>query len=122
MGGVTVADFEGESQKTIVEALLDQWLSYYLTETDDPQWQLADYRIESVEIREIWQECAPLYGAEFIASVSYSVQPANDPPWHWAAGTGTLGEEHWILNKIYEVAVRQSNGFYEMTFLGVPVC
>jgi hypothetical protein len=120
-GGIPVEDFENASPEAVTEALMEQFLESYTLETIDSRARLADFRIEKVEIPDEWQ-CPSRYDADFIAQVTYSVQPVNELRYHWWAADGDFGEDNWILNKSLEVAIRQRGGFYEMTPLGVPVC
>lgn len=119
--GIPIEELEDASPEAITEALMEQYLKSYTLETVDSRNRLADFRIENVELPEMWQ-CPSRYDADFIAQVTYSVQLVNEPPYHWWASDGDVGEDNWMLNKTREVAIRQRDGFYEMTLLGVPVC
>lgn len=119
---VPIKDFNEDAPEAIVEALMKQWLNGYSSEATDPMARLANYRIEKIEIPEEWQDCASRYDADFIAHISYSVQPVNELPYHWWAEDGDFGEDNWMLNRTFEAAIRKKGIFYQMTLLGVLLC
>ena len=62
------------------------------------------------------------YEALFIASATYSVEPAGQPS-AWDAGSGESSADFkWVLNKSEDMAVIQNGNAYTWKSLGVPVC
>ena len=120
-GIIPVEDLENTTSEVIAEALVREWLDFYVTETDDPEMLLIDYRIEAVNIPGEWQECISIYDADFIAQIYYSVKPAGEPPHGWMIN-GDFGEDNWMLNKELKIAVRKSDSIYQMLILGIPIC
>ncbi len=110
------------SKEQIAEYLLALWLEQFKSDSVDLRVRLIDYKLGTAEIRPEYQRCAKEHEALFIASVTYSVEPAGQPS-TWDAGSGESSEDFkWVLNKSVDMAVIQNGNTYTWKSLGFPVC
>ncbi len=119
---ISAETIEEVTPEDIAKALFSERLDFYITDTDDPDRRLAEYRVEKVEIPDQWQHCNSVLQTDYIASIVYSVKPVAYTPHRWVAGSGTYETDNWVINKIINVGIRKEGNSYQMQILGVPPC
>ncbi len=118
---VSAAGLTDPSPQAVARALFEQYLTGFQEAPVDPLMKLSSFRIDEVDIPAKWQVCAALNRAEFVAAVTYSVEPENWQLEKWAEdGYSTF--DHWVRRKSAAVAVYRSGQDYTMQIVDNPVC
>jgi hypothetical protein len=118
---VNTEELQAASDSAIAQALFEQYLAPFQEDSLDALIRLSDYRIDEVEIPSRWQPCAELNKGDFIATITYSVQPALWPPERWTED-GYQTFDRWITRKKASIAVFPSGENFTMKILEEPVC
>jgi len=116
----TITD-DSLTKEQIAEQLITRWLEQFKNETVNSDQRLIEFQKISAEIGPDLQKCAKDYGAEYIATMTYSVQPLGTPS-DWYAGSGNVSDDFkWIIRQDY-IAVIKNGDSYSWKPLGIPVC
>jgi len=117
-----IKSLEHLSQEEIAARLFTLWLDHFQSEAVDYRIRLQDFKIQEVILIPEFQSCAKDIGTEFIPTVRYSVLPFHIPAPDWDAGSGTSGEDHWIVDKLAEMGIFKTGDAYTFRRLGEPPC
>ena len=109
------------SQEQIAERLITIWLEQFTNENVGSSQRLVGFEIIETEINPDVQKCAKDYGAEYIATVTFSVQPVGTPS-DWYAGGGTVSDDFKSITRQDEIAVLKNGELYTWKPLGIPIC
>lgn len=119
---VPIEKFIGDSQEEIAEKLIEHWLSYYESENVDKHIRLLDYRVHKVVLQKEYVECAKNLGVSSIATIDFSIQTLDYPVSEWFTPNGTPGDNQWINDKSWIIAVYITGSDYAFKVLGAPPC
>lgn len=116
----TITD-DSLTQEQIAEQLITRWLEQFKNETVNSDQRLIEFGKISAEIDPDLQKCAKDNGAEYIATMTYSVQPVGTPS-DWYTGSGNVSDDFkWIIRQD-DIAVIKNGDSYSWKPLGIPVC
>lgn len=118
---VNAANLQDATPQNIARALFEQYLKGFQENPLDSLMKLSAYQIDEVEIPVKWQACAKLNRADFIAAVTYSVEPENWQLGKWTED-GYLTFDHWVRRKSATMAVYREGQDYTMKILDEPIC
>ena len=117
-----INSLEGSSQEEIATQLFYGWLENFKSGAGDASIRLRDFTVQETTIPSEFQHCTKNSEIEFIASVTYSVEPMNPPSPDWDAGSGEPGSNNWINGKIAYIGIMKTKDAYSFRLLGVPPC
>ena len=107
----------------IANMIFDLWLEHFTDESVNEKMRLQNHEILEVMLPAKFQTCVnDSSGGLFIAEITFSVQPYSNSSPEWIAGTGTIGENNWIQNKLSYVLISKTDELYSMQLLGIPPC
>ena len=109
------------TQEQIAERLITIWLEQFINQDVGSSQRLFGFEIKKTEINPDVQKCAKDYGAEYIATVTFSVQPAGTPS-DWYAGGGTVSDDFKSIIRQDVIAIIKNGELYTWKPLGIPVC
>jgi len=118
---VNAANLKDAAPQAIARALFEQYLTGFQEDPVDALMKLSAYQIDEVIIPAKWQACAEMNHAEFIATVTYSVEPENWRLEKWAED-GYVTFDHWVRRKSATAAVFREGQVYTMKILDDPIC
>lgn len=109
------------TQEQIAERLINLWLEQFKNENVNSDQRLIEFEKVSAEINPDLQKCAKDYGAEYIATMTYSVQPVGTPS-DWYAGGGNVSDDFKWITRQDEIAIIKNGSLYIWKPLDIPVC
>ena len=117
---IAICTTESLPENEIVKRLVTEWLQQSTRTNVSDEYQLNDYKVDSIKLMENISSPSGLEQYPFGAQITFSVLPSVDAERsNWIAPDGLLGQNGWIVNKKMYVGVKKlKNGVYQLKQLG----